>query len=268
MNTANILFNDSNLYFPNAEILQSRIWFVNPMDIDIFVKKSFGVAEQNVLIYGAYIQAFNSNHVIDDMFIVYQIQLHNNQPIINTEGKITFNLKKQWFFSGSTLNKIIQGIPIISIILLSVITFFMPTSIAKIFRYISLIGTSIVILFYGWKMIKIMYKLLTNKGIDYHGITVYYENKNDMFKINDAYIQTLKVLDEIEISEVIVVDGIFYLKQEIRKVSLRQTIKNIFKNGNTDDTIIIPKIQKTIDFLLTISFIWSYIHPTDAIQQN
>ena len=95
MNPIDIAFNDSNLYFQNTDILQSRIGFVSPINIDVFVKKSFAVTTENLLISGAYINVFNSSHGISDTFIVYQIALNNNQPLFQTEGKINFDLENQ-----------------------------------------------------------------------------------------------------------------------------------------------------------------------------
>lgn len=271
MNAVTIAFNDSNLYFPNAETLQSRIWFVNPIDIDVFVQKSFEIQKENMLMSGAYIKVFNSSHVISDTFLVYKIHPNANQNIFQTKGKITFKLENQWIFSGGLIKKILQSMPLISIMLLMFITFLMPTNIAKIFGVISLIGMIILIFVYGWKIAKIMYKLLTSKGIDYDGVIVYFENQHDILKIKDTHIQTLKLLNEINILEIVLVDGVFYLKQEVNNISLRQTIINMFKKRNTDDALIVSKIYETMDFLLTDAFIWwqtQTSNDTNPTQQN
>lgn len=45
-----ILFSNSNKYFPDAKILQSSIDFINPLDIDIYVKDSFGYMNNAIII--------------------------------------------------------------------------------------------------------------------------------------------------------------------------------------------------------------------------
>jgi hypothetical protein len=144
----------------------------------------------------------------------------------------------------------IQGMPLIAMLLLSLFTLIAPTSIAKILRYISLIGMIVTIFFYGWKIIKMLYKLIRAKGIDYEGVTVYYEKKTDLLNINKEYIAILKELRIMKIKKIVARNGDFYLKQVIKKQSFKEVIKGIFIPPPSDDSLIQQTIENTINVLI------------------
>ncbi|PJA48825.1 MAG: hypothetical protein CO170_01400 [candidate division SR1 bacterium CG_4_9_14_3_um_filter_40_9] len=258
MEPAQILFSDSNLYFQDTSSLQSNIGFINPMDIDIYVKKSFSCFQEPVNIIGGYIQAFNSSHRIDQACTCYKINLTNNQPLLQAEGIITFDLEHQGFINQDMIKNLIQGLPIIAIALLSLLTLVAPAPIATSLRYISIIGMVVMIFYYGRKMIKMFYKMLKAKGVDYEGVMVYYEKNSDLLNINKEYIAILKELRIMKIEKIVAKNGEFYLKQTIEKPSFRKIIKGIFVTMPSDETVIQQTIENTIRFLLQTSFIVSY----------
>ena len=71
-----IMFNESNLYFQDTKFLQSEIWFVNMLTIDIHVKKSFSAITNELNINWWDIEVFNKDHIIDEHFICYKISIH------------------------------------------------------------------------------------------------------------------------------------------------------------------------------------------------
>jgi hypothetical protein len=74
-----------------------------------------------------------------------------------------FDLEKKMFFSGNTVKNLIQGMPLISILIITLITLILPKSIANIFRYISIIGVVVTMCFYAGKIIKILYHTIKDK---------------------------------------------------------------------------------------------------------
>ncbi|MEI7562918.1 MAG: hypothetical protein WCJ39_04385 [bacterium] len=71
-------FSDSNQYVQNTEVLQSALGFVNAMDIDIYVKRSFSTSQDMTSISGGLIASFTKDHLIDEQFLYYRIQ--NTDP--------------------------------------------------------------------------------------------------------------------------------------------------------------------------------------------
>lgn len=263
MDQTNIMFNDSNLYFQNPEILQSKIGFANPLDIDIYVKKSFSVLDQQVVISWWYIQTFNKNHIIDEFFNCYKIQLANGQPIIPSKWIIKFDLENAWVFGTWLIQGIIQGTPIISILLLTLVSFLFPASVAVVLRYISVIWILITILYFAYKFIKSIIKTLKSKWIDYNWVNILYENVEDIFNISPEYVETLKQLrKDLKITQIVLFEWVFYLKQTIRKTTIRQSILNVFIWQEVKEEKVQEEIQNTLNFILTTQFISTYNTPT------
>lgn len=90
-----LLFSQSNAYFPYEEMLQTSIGFANPLDIDTYIKQSFGLLTDTIMLTGAEVQCFTKDHLIDEHFICYKIEGINQKPIIITEGKISGDLAKK-----------------------------------------------------------------------------------------------------------------------------------------------------------------------------
>jgi len=100
------------------------------------------------------------------------------------------------------------------------------------------------------------YLLLKSKEIDYKGIGVTYEKKEDMLTINDEYIDILKELNQTtKIQKIVLSNGTFYLKQSKKKTDFWEIIKNIFRTPTSDDSATRQTIEKTIELLLSTSFI-------------
>lgn len=266
MQPTDIIFSNSNEYLQNPAFLQSDIWFVSHLDIDIYVKKTFIYAQNQVTVSGGYVQPFNSSHNINDPFVFYKIQLANAQPFLTTQWLITFDLEKQWFLSWNMIKNIIQWLPLISLLIVSLITLVLPPSLANIFRYISIIGILITLFFYAWKFIKIFYNLLKDTWIDYDGITVHYQNTADMLTVNADYVQILKQLRDMKIQKVVLREGVWYCKQQLISPTFSALIKNIFSPVKSDDSLVDQMIYTTVDFLFSTSFIWQYIAPAPWLQ--
>jgi hypothetical protein len=185
--------------------------------------------------------------------------LTDGHPFIKTEWMVAFDLEKHGFFSGTAVKNIIQWMPLLSILIIALLTLILPSSIARIFRYISIIGIVVTMFFYAWKFIKIFYNILKNKWIDYNGITVHYQKDTDILVINDEYVMILKELHQMSIQIVVLSGGIFYLKQILKRPTFRGIIKSMFTTIPIDDILIQQTVQDTIKFLFATSFIWQYI---------
>lgn len=149
------------------------------------------------------------------------------------------------------IKNLIQGFPLISFIILGILTLLLPANIAIIFKYISYIGIAITCLFYAKKMIIWAYKTITSKAVHYDDISVQYQENSDIRPIDQNYIKGLKELyTNFNVKEIVLINGICFIKQIITKRSLKETLKGIFvgqKNNEKSEEL----IQKTIVFLFT-----------------
>ncbi len=245
-----VTFNDSNLYFQNTQFLQSTIWFVSIVDIDTYVKYSFTSTIGELIVFWWDIKTFNKDHIENENFVVYQIQSTNNLPLIQSQDMIRIDLSDEWFISKSFIKNLLQWFPFFTLILIWVLTTILPAKIAIVFQYISLIWIFAVLLYYISKIIKVFYKTITSKAIDYNWVSVYYRNRADLLNINPEYIEELKKLsNQFAIKEIVFIQWVCLIKQVPYQVRLSGFLKNIFsskKDKNNKELI-----QNTIKFFLT-----------------
>ncbi len=248
-----LLFSQSNAYFPYEEMLQTSIGFANPLDIDTYIKQSFGLLTDTIMLTGAEVQCFTKDHLIDEHFICYKIEGINQKPVLITDWKISCNLIKQWFFKSGLIQWLIQGTPILSLCILSLLTRIAPPKIANILMYISLIGLLITCCFYGFKLIKGLIKTIFSKEIDYDGIGITYEKETDHKLVHTEFLKKIEQLEQIyKIDKLVLFQGNIFFKQTINKKTVRQSIKEKFSRTSTnsiqsDNT---TKIQQTVSWLL------------------
>lgn len=244
-----ILFSESNAYFPYEELLQNRIWFSNTLDIDTYVKQSFGLLTNNLMLTWGDIECFSKDHLIDEEFICYKIDGLNHQPLIVSKGMIKCNLGEQWIFKKGLIQGIIEGSPILSLIILNIITRILPGKIANILMYISILGLVITCCFYGIKIIKRIFKRIISKEIKLNGIGILLEKQEDIQLINkDLAIKFKELHTKQRIEEIVIVEGALFLKQTFKERSIRESIKWKFKPKEIQEHKEI--IQKTIDGIL------------------
>ena len=248
-----LLFSQSDQYFPYEEMLQTSIGFSNPLDIDTYVKQSFGLLTDTLMLTWAEIQSFTKDHLIDEEFICYKIEGLNHTSLLPATGKISCNLKKQGLLSGGIIQSLIQWTPLLSLLILSIITRIVPANIATILTYISIIWVLITCCFYAVKITKSFISTLLSKEIDYDGVGIMYQNEVDKALITENTIAICKKIKETSnIDKIVVFEGNIFLKQTINKKSIRQSIKSKIRiqksetlTNNTTNTI-----QQTVDVLL------------------
>lgn len=249
-----IMFNESNLYFQDTKFLQSEIWFVNMLTIDIHVKKSFSAITNELNINWWDIEVFNKDHIIDEHFICYKINTITNKPIIQSQWMITIDLTSRESISKKLIKTFLQWLPLVSLFILSIITAILPAKIAFVFRYISIIGILITCVFYAFKVLKMFYKTLTSKAIDYDGINVYYQFKEDMSIICTEDIINLKnFYSEFGIQKLVFIHWLCYIKQTITETSYRERAKSIFTWASHKKKETKELIERTIQFFFNIS---------------
>jgi len=248
-----LLFSQSNAYFPYEELLEKSIGFSNPLNIDNYIKQSFGLLTENLMLTWAEVQCFNKDHLIEESFLCYKIEGKDHKKIIETQGMISCNLKPKWFFGDGMIQSAIQGTPFISMMILWILTSIAPAKIANILMYVSVFSLLITCIYYGIKMIKRFIRILISKELDYDGIGITFDKPEDRPIINNNLLPRLKQLrTSSEIDKMVIFEGNIFFKQTINKKTIRQSIKEKFSrsstNGLQNDST--TKIQQTVSTLL------------------
>lgn len=254
-----ILFNESNLYLQDTATLMWSINFVDPLNIDTYVKISFLSMAELITISWWYIKSFNKNHSISEMFNYYNIIKNDNKTLISSIWKITFDLENSSFFSWFILKSIIQGIPTITIALIIIVSFLLPTKIANFFRYLSILGILITTFLYFIKLIKKIIKTNKFQFMNYNWINIKYENEEDIINITPEYIELLKKLkNEIGIEKIVIQNWQIHLKQKVKKFKNIDKIKSLFMSQKEiDEQANIEKIKNTVFYLNNNWFVWT-----------
>lgn len=118
---------------------------------------------------------------------------------------ISLNLKKRGLFSSGIIQSAIQGTPLFSMIILWILTSIAPANIANVLMYISTIGLLITCIYYGFRMVRWLIRAVISKEIDYDGIGITFDNKEDYKIINIDIIPRLKELHKTQNIERIVI---------------------------------------------------------------
>jgi hypothetical protein len=252
-----IAISSSNQYFMEGPFLQTGAWFVSPTDIDVYVKDSFATSTPALLVNWWYIQSYNKDHLMSEEFVCYKLMTPNQQPIIVSQWPVRFNLDAaEWLFTGNMLQSFLQGMPLLAIIWLTLLTTILPAPISTVFRYISLIAMLVGLFYYAYKMIRYFIGVLFNKGVDYGWVKVIFDNPADNSVVSPAYVEILKELrKQFLIQNVVLYSWNLYFKQQLKKVSFWGAIKSAFYAPIDSEQEVQMLIQKTVNFLVATSFI-------------
>lgn len=239
-----LLFTSSNQYFQDAAILQSRVWFVAPLAMDIYVATSFSGFLNTLVLTGGYFQTFTKNHVIDDSFLCYRIERIDHQALFPLSWKLTLTFTDQWFSVSGFVKKILQGMPVVSLLIFSLLTRVFPPAVAQVFTYISLVWLLITGAFYARKFVKYLLSIFKTKAITYQDVHMIYENPLDVVHVPPSFIDLCRTLHTLlPISSFVLCDGMLYIKQSLN-------VKNIVVNG---EEVCRQSLEKILPYLNSLT---------------
>ena len=96
-------YSSNNDFFPESIEFLQKIWFVNILCIDMYVKYSFQKMSRATLVQGAEIDTYDNDHMINDTFFVHKITIPRETSItralvyikLNQKKSLIINIKKQ-----------------------------------------------------------------------------------------------------------------------------------------------------------------------------
>ena len=251
-----IVFSDSNQYVQDTQALQKALGFVNPLAIDIYVKRSFFLEEKSTTLSWGLIASFTKDHLVDEEFLYYQIQSPSLSSLPSTQT-ITCTLEGKSSFVLNLLQWLLQWTPIIALLIISIAMLFLPPALANIFRRISVIGIIITYSFYIYKIARLLYKAIITTGIDYNGLNVVYAQEQDIAIFPQDIFPALKDLaTQIWAAKIVVYQWNLHIKQSIRTPSLWQSILLFFFPHEETPDSYDQHIDQTTQKIFSASFIW------------
>jgi len=205
-------FSPSKLFFQHQREILQKFEFLSTMSIDIHFKYTFQEVQPDYFIEWGEFEGLNVNHEVMDQWIIYKIGFLN--PKFNIRH-LLLDLKKNPLDNPSLL-------PLFLWLFWWFVVFFIlmrlyQYSIWKVLFWINLLWAIILLIFYGVKKLKVLYKKkLETQNVDYGGFVASYTNQSDTDILSKDVIWLLNELsDQYWITKFCYTGNCIYLLQDI-----------------------------------------------------
>lgn len=203
----------NNEFFEDKIDFLQKIGFVSILSIDMYVKYSFQKANRDTIIQGAEIDTYDNDHMVNDTFFVHKIQLPQQRNISRALVYISLKHKK-----ALTLKEVLsftKSIPVVSLILFTMISAFIPGIIGKTLQGINLIAILIFILFFAYKFLQYFRTLtwMNSTSLQDHRIT--YLNPHDLKLFTKEIKEKIEKLQDFWVTDIALDRNVLYFKQDL-----------------------------------------------------
>ena len=171
-------YSSNNDFFPESIEFLQKIWFVNILCIDMYVKYSFQKMSRATLVQGAEIDTYDNDHMINDTFFVHKITIPRETSITRALVYIKLNQKKS--MSAQDIISFVKSIPMVSLLLFWFLSFLIPWTVGKVLQFVNLIAFLIFLLYFAYKFIRHLLTLTRNKNTAVQDHSVTYINPYDL----------------------------------------------------------------------------------------
>jgi len=251
---SNLKFSASKLYFQHQNQILQKIWFISPMSIDIHFKYTFQEINDNYFIEWWEFEWLTVDHDINEEWIIYKIWFFN--PKFKDIENCSFNIKKSYLNNPSIR-------PLIKWLLGRLIIFGLLTRLGsksqfgKILLRINLIWAIILLIFYGIKIWRVLFKRLKTNTADYWWITVNYSKQSDTSMLTQNIIKDLQYMSEnFWITQFCYTGNCIYLLQDIHDRNWKRLSSNSKLYSEQEKANL---QQKTIEYLHNTEFLSHFI---------
>ncbi|PZM86689.1 MAG: hypothetical protein DLD55_05025 [candidate division SR1 bacterium] len=206
-------YSDSNDFFPeNIDFLQ-KIGFVSILSIDMDIKYSFQKANRATIIQGAEIDTYDNDHTINDSFFVHKMTLPRETSI--TRSLLYIKLNQQKSVSLKDIISFIRSFPMVSLLIFTLISLFIPGKFGDILQIINVIALLIFILFFAFKFTKYFFELTktNSKALQDHIVT--YLNPYDLRIFTKEVKEKIGSLQKFGVTDLAIDRNTLYLKQDL-----------------------------------------------------
>lgn len=219
-------YENNNTFFPETIDFLQKIGFVNILSIDMYVKYSFQKANRATMIQGAEIDTYDNDHLINDTFFIHKITLPKEKQI--TRALIYIALNHHRALTAKEITWFIRSIPMVSLILFSIISFFIPWVIGKILQIVNIGAILIFIVFFAYKFLKYFFELTKTNSTTVQDHRVTYLNPHDLKILTKPVKDKINELQNFGVTDIALDRTHLYLKQDLIDTSNTSIISELF----------------------------------------
>lgn len=212
------------------------------------IKYSFQKANRDTIIQGAEIDTYDNDHIINDTFFVHKITIPRETNITRSLVYIKLNQNKS--FSIQDAIGFVRSFPMVSLLIFTLITAFIPGKFGDILQVINAIAILIFFLFFAYKFIKYFFELTKthSKSLEDHIVT--YLNPYDLRIFTKEVKEKIWKFQGFGVTDIAIDRNTLYLKQDLIDTSEMNILNQLMGKRKTFSATKKEKIMKNmIDFL-------------------
>ena len=210
---SDLQFSSSKLYFQHQNQLLQKIWFITPMSIDIHFKYTFQEIKTNYFIEWWEFEWLTVDHDIHEQWIIYKIWFL--YPKFKNIENCSLDMKKNYLDNPSIW-------PLVRWLFWWLLVFILLSLFSSKFQFwqvllrINLVWALILLIFYGIKIGKTLYKKINSKSMNYWWFTASYSRQSDALMISPEMVKTLVGLwNDFWITKFCYTGNCVYLLQDV-----------------------------------------------------
>lgn len=212
-------------------VILTQSQFIGVLCIDTHIKCSFSFDKPGQLITGWYIETYSNNHVVDDKFLVYCI--HN---IVSTpfSKPLYISVTPTSLISTQTIVGFLKTIPFLTILLLNLLLYVLPTGISSVLQYINLVGFLALWIYFWVRIARYIIQQSRRNQLNYKWMRIVFEEGWDVLALTEDALKKLKALQEHGVISVTIIGQNVYLKQPVsRKIDNLIELQDLLKTQST-----------------------------------
>lgn len=251
---SDLKFSPSKLYFQNQNQILQKIWFISPMSIDIHFKYTFQEILPDYFIEWWEFEWITVDHDVHEQWIIYKIWFPN--PRFKNIENCSFDMKKN-HLDNPSIRPLVRWLLWWSIIFGLLARLWSKSQFGKVLLRINLIWALILLIFYGIKIGKVIFKKIKTQSTEYWWLTVNYAKQSDALMLSQDIIKDLQYLGEnFRIIQFCYTGNCIYLLQDIhdrnwKRLSSSSKLYSEQEKANLQ--------EKTMDYLHNSEFLSNFI---------
>jgi hypothetical protein len=246
-------FSSSKLFFQHQNKLLQNIGFISPMSIDVHFKYTFQEVQTNSFVQWGEFEWLNVDHEVVEQWLIYKVWFLN--PKFKNIQHLSLDLKKNLLDTRSVW-------PLVLWLFWWLVVFFIflwlyKYTIWKVLFWLNLAWALILLIFYGFKTRKSLYKkMFKTKNVDYGWFVASYASQSDALMLSNDVVWVLKKLwKDYWIVKVCVTGNCIYLLQDIHDREWNR-LESSSKLYSEQEKAALQ--QKTLDYLRKDDFLLNF----------
>lgn len=244
-------FSPSQIFFDKQKALLKNFGFFSASSIDLYIKYSFQLVEEQYFIKWWEILAYNMDHEIQEQWMVYQLWILT--PLQVAISARSIDLKDPSFRFKDSIFAYFRNFPLWQWggFIFFVCLLWFAWKFWQVLLIINIIWLVLMCFYSIIKTIQYFITLFKKNTKTYKGISINYTHEEDLCILTDDLIHFLPTLQEYHIDKIAYTGNCFYFYQTLKKKG-----KNLFsKEIPLTDQEKSELTQKTLWYLQHSSFL-------------